>query len=469
MERTTLSTDPEWQKSLQQIASRQAERLGPGDWDTILDEKSVANVLDPLREYFTGHQIYALLVPSADGGESESLLIEELFKQFVFESELTILVLLPQSVESSINIVDPFPALASLANRAMAAPVAIFWTREETAFALPLSKAKDFFVRYIGSGNFSSDELNKLFRAEDKKNPPKRILHLSDLHFGDPQANRRKNYLKNHIAVVAQDADRVVISGDFFDTPDADLRSIFDEFRSDLQEWTKKTPILVPGNHDVRTKGNAIKRWGRNAEHVVDIGIEPIVIDDELRSIFYCFNSCDGGDFATGRVGEGQRLDRASRFEQLARKRQELRSFSKIAIVHHHPYSYDTAPTTTYEKILSYLYKNPERFVAFENARDFVNWCGVRGVSLILHGHKHVPHNVMATFEVRDQTKELMVVGCGSTTGVENKPMCYNIINLDPQSGRWSVSFFHDPDGDGSGFTLQNVTLDLRSELPVGD
>lgn len=42
--------------------------------------------------------------------------------------------------------------------------------------------------------------------------------------------------------------------------------------------------------------------------------------------------------------------------------------------------------------------------------------------------------------------------------------MCYDTIAMDPSTKRWSVLFYHDEKRDGSGFGLQNVTLDLRAD-----
>ena len=93
----------------------------------------------------------------------------------------------------------------------------------------------------------------------------------------------------------------------------------------------------------------------------------------------------------------------------------------------------------------------------FENADEFLKWCSARGVSLVLHGHKHVPRQKIGL-------DDMLIVGCGSTTGVENSPMCYDVVTVDPNTARWSVSFYHDPNADGSGFKVQNVTLDSSPE-----
>jgi hypothetical protein len=134
----------------------------------------------------------------------------------------------------------------------------------------------------------------------------------------------------------------------------------------------------------------------------------------------------------------------------------------KIASVHHHPYAYDTSPAKLYEKILAGLFGGEDKFIAFDGADEFMQWCAARGISLVLHGHKHVPHRAEASIHVGQKIYNVVVVGCGSTTGAGGRPMCYDKIALDPTTKRWNVLFYHDEIGDGSGFRLQNVTLDLR-------
>ena len=260
-----------------------------------------------------------------------------------------------------------------------------------------------------------------------------------------------------------------MISGDLFNEPKAELRSLFDEFHLDLISLTQKAPIIIPGNHDLRRSGNELFGVGRNSDQFVDLPFEPIVPDDDLKAVFFCFNSCEGGNFATGHVSEKQRLERGASFERLVRQSPKIKDYSRIAVVHHHPYTYSSEPTVLYEKMLAWFSKKEDRFVAFENADEFLNWCGARDVSLILHGHKHVPHVIMAQLEIRQRQREVMIVGCGSSTGVEQKPMCYDIITLDPNTRRWTTTFYYDPSGDGAGFDSQNVTLDFSKLRALTD
>jgi 3',5'-cyclic AMP phosphodiesterase CpdA len=278
---------------------------------------------------------------------------------------------------------------------------------------------------------------------------------LSDFHFGTREATRRRSWLKEQLTTELAAIDRVVVTGDLFDNPEEPLRESFDEFRIDVENITGKDLLVIPGNHDVRRNGNALGPFGRNPEYISDLRWSPVVFDEELQTVFFSFNSCETGNFARGSVGERQKLDRAVLFDRERRRRPEVDRFLKIALVHHHPYAYGSMPTALYERLLSSLFGGEEKFIAFEEADAFIEWCASRDVSLVLHGHKHVPHLTMV--------REITIVGCGSTTGIDGKPMCYDIVTMDPATKHSNVLFYHDENGDGSGFKLQNVAIDMRS------
>jgi hypothetical protein len=116
-------------------------------------------------------------------------------------------------------------------------------------------------------------------------------------------------------------------------------------------------------------------------------------------------------------------------------------------------------PTAFYDKLLRFIIRSEDKFLRFDNADRFLDWCTEREVSLILHGHKHVPHHITTT---TPQDQEMMVVSCGSTMGAEKSALCYDIITVNKQTGRWNVTFYHDPSGTGAKFKEQEVTIDLR-------
>ena len=200
----------------------------------------------------------------------------------------------------------------------------------------------------------------------------------------------------------------------------------------------------------------------------MDIGWQPLVIDDDLECVFFCFNSVEVGNLARGSVTDSQRMRIASLFnEQLAERRRngenDLNAYTRIALVHHHPFAYETVPTAGYDTFLRVITGNEDTFTRFEEAEQFISWCAERQVSLILHGHKHVPHHVQADVDVRGQRHTMVAVGCGSTTGAENSPLCYDVVSLNPTSGRWGVSFYCDASNSGAGFRQQEIIADTRS------
>jgi hypothetical protein len=184
--------------------------------------------------------------------------------------------------------------------------------------------------------------------------------------------------------------------------------------------------------------------------------------------VFFCFNSVEEGNLARGTVTDSQRMRMASSFneERTRRKRQQkpdIDAYSKIALVHHHPFAYETVPTARYDAFLRTITGHEDTFTRFEHAEEFVSWCAERKVSLILHGHKHVPQHAQANVYVSGECHTLVVVGCGSTTGAENSPLSYDIVSLDPTTGRWGVTFYYDASKSGAGFRQHEIIADTRS------
>lgn len=458
---STQGSPDDWTSQVADAAREQFERLNfqvgePANKQPV-DSRPY---LDPLRTYFTGYDFYALVLPGDDGADDRTL---RFFREAGFSSGTNGLILLPSKRDERglAQFVDPFPALQVLADQPVAPPGVLFWTRLGSACALSLQDAFDFLRHDL------LDALSGGLRATDRaiahqasRRSSKRILHLSDLHIGLAEATQRRSYLKRHVRDLLPSIDRVAVTGDLFDTPTENHRASFDEFRRDVEEGTSKRLLVVPGNHDMRTKGNALGRLGRKAEFVTDLDWSPIDVDDDMQAVFFSFNSSETGEFARGSVSLRQRLSRAERHDEEIHRRKQVRDYFNVALVHHHPVDYGSQPTALYERILA-RFGGDDRFIAFQESEDFLKWCVGRQVGLVLHGHKHMPH--LATVRpTRGDDSAVTVVGCGSSVGAEGKPMCYDIVTIEPDTKRWSVSFYQDERGDGSGFALQNVAIDLR-------
>jgi hypothetical protein len=172
--------------------------------------------------------------------------------------------------------------------------------------------------------------------------------------------------------------------------------------------------------------------------------------------------------FARGCVSDDQLRRMAEGFnEEFARRRRqkqkEFDRFTKIALVHHHPFAYETAPSAGYDTFLRRLTGDEDTFTRFEEADRFLSWCAEREVSLILHGHKHEPHHVQAGISIEDKERTLVAIGCGSTMGAGGSPLRYNIVALNPSNCRWGVTFYEDASSSGAGFRTRELTIDTRT------
>jgi predicted phosphodiesterase len=457
---------------------RQAAPKDRAPDDPFVPSELLANILKPLRKLFTGYSVYALVLPTYDDQSYDEQ--ARLFREIALLTEGDGLALMPRESGELFDVLEPFPALRALAEMPVEPPAVVFWSGLGAACALELEPARAFFhdtlLKQLRAGTTEKEkraEINRLILDQSAKAGIKRVLHISDLHFGDQTSDSSRRYIKSHLDNILCGIDRVVVTGDLFNSPDATLRNQFLDFRSDVERMTNKELILIPGNHDVRPRGNAVPGvLPPNYEFIVDIGLVPLLVDDDLCCVFFCFNSVEEGNLARGCVTASQRMRMAALFnEECARRRRrgaaDIDKYIKIALVHHHPFTYETIPTARYDKMLRKVTGDEDSFTRLEDADEFVSWCAEKGVSIILHGHKHVPYHIQADVEVDGRIRTMMVVGCGSTTGAEGSALCYDVVSLNPTTRRWGVTFHRDPSKSGAGFRLQRITVDGRSAKSV--
>jgi predicted phosphodiesterase len=434
---------------------RRSVRHSLGKNDEYFSSETVARLLEPLREFFEGYSLYALVL----GERNTHKQVDDFFQRAAMSERIDTFVAMPMDFSNFSTIVDPLPLLNVLAESSSTPPLVVFWTSMGSALALPLEKSREVFSLLEQIPDRNAQSVEAVLRECQPDRIAKRILHISDLHLGCTTVQGRRHYLKTHLKKLSADADRIVATGDLFDSPDESFKQLFLEFRDDVRAYTKKELIVVPGNHDVRPRGI----MGRNYEPIVDLGFVPLVCDDELRTVFLCFNSNENGMLARGHISNSQRLTVATQLEDLERRKPETSQYTKICLVHHHPIKYADRSTDWYQRIGRGLFGNSEQFEELENAAEFMQWCTGRSVSLVLHGHKHIPRRVIAERTARQQTKEITVIGCGSTSGVKGSPLCYDVVYLDPDTGRFNIKFFQDDSNDGAGFgEVEMVAIDLR-------
>jgi UDP-2,3-diacylglucosamine pyrophosphatase LpxH len=282
----------------------------------------------------------------------------------------------------------------------------------------------------------------------------RRILHLSDLHFGTKYASRNKAYLLGRLEEIKHSIDRVVITGDLSDNPSERDADDFYDFRTSCQRISRNEPIVVPGNHDQRWLGNIAGGEGRLAE----LEWSPVVHDDDIRCVFFCFNSAIKGDFARGRITNRQFMRVATKFQNDGNLKLRIREYLRIALVHHHPFSYQVEPVTLIQRVLRKVKLTDEPFMRLEDSEDFVKWAARMNVEIILHGHMHEQIYLKKDVQVPEGWRSLCAVECGASLGAEGTSLTYNLISWDSSSKRWTVTFWADP-GDGSGFSRQAIAV----------
>jgi 3',5'-cyclic AMP phosphodiesterase CpdA len=319
-----------------------------------------------------------------------------------------------------------------------------------------------------------NDDVEKIDRQLREYKPPlrsKKILHISDLHFGSKYADRYHVLLAEKLASVVPQVNKIVITGDLFDNPKKQARQTFQAFRAELRRMTQKDedPIVIPGNHDQRWMGNRLWIFGKRLDQLVDLQWSRLVIDNQLQTVFFCFDSARHGNWARGSVSREQMIEMGAAFEQACNQRPEVRRFLSIALIHHHPFSFKTAEFTFLERTMLQFGISDETFLQMEDAEEFVTWCARRGVSAILHGHKHVAHDAVRRVNIvrggGTVQREIRAIGCGSSLGMDGTALSFDVVTWDERSGKWGVSFFSDP-GDGSGFDREYVAL-TEVESPI--
>src|SRR5262249_6555059 len=156
---------------------------------------------------------------------------------------------------------------------------------------------------------------------------------LSDLHFGAASVAENVIMLEAQLDKVITDVDRVVITGDLFDTPDPTFAAAFRTFDASLQRLSRKTPIVIPGNHDIRLLGNI----GSFYKHIAATRWQTIVVDEEIGVNFSCFDSSEEGAFARGKITEAQLQRVGGALQNELATHPEYEDHLHVALVHHHP------------------------------------------------------------------------------------------------------------------------------------
>lgn len=425
--------------------------------DLLVPAPIVGGLLKELRSQFDRYPIYALAV--GDGYP-----LQELARELaVMPTNGQLLVLIPDyaSGGTNLDVLDPLPSFSAALHAAPEWPGVLFWSQTGvTAFArfeevFDLAhKLQEVATSSLSSAfEFSYETRAYLLSRYDhvlrdwssrKHRRYRRLLHLSDLHFGTSEALGNQAILEAELRDVVQTVNRVVITGDLFDTPKSDYATLFTNFRNNITHLAGgKEPISITGNHDQRMIGI----FGENYKQVALIGSRKIVVDDDCKMIFVCFNSSENGVLARGLIGKSQFQQLGGEYRTLTAARPELRNYLPIVLVHHHPFSFDVPSETLTQRFLRAIGIREDITLQMVDAVALHHWCVDWNVKTILHGHKHKARYEEREIFREDEQMYLTAIGCGSSLGAEGFPVSYNLLEWDEGAQRWMASFFQSENG----------------------
>ena len=444
----------EWSHKISAIAqhaSTRLEEIADSHETLVLFSSTVRRLLEDLRIEFADYSIYALAV-----GADERLreIARELAMKPMYGQHL---VLIPEyhDAEHNFEVLDPAPAFSAALNASPDWPGFLFWTQTGTTAFARLDDAlrladelrhgmedpRPFPPFHSRAG---LDQILRRWTKEMREQRSRRLLHLSDLHFGTADATENQALLDAELRDIAQDVDRVVITGDLCDTPNSNYLTAFTNFRNNITHMSGgREPISITGNHDQRLIGLI----GDNYKQVAVIGSQSVIVDDHCEMIFICFNSSEKGQFARGKITASQFRRLGGEYRTLLAARPKLKKYLPIVLVHHHPFSFDVQPETLMQRVLCAVGFPDESFLKMIDAEHLHQWCLDWKIKTILHGHKHKARYAEREI-VRDSDRmRLTAIGCGSSLGAGGSPVSYNILQWNSNAQRWVVSFFQSSNG----------------------
>ncbi|MDB6153733.1 MAG: hypothetical protein JWL90_2186 [Chthoniobacteraceae bacterium] len=251
----------------------------------------------------------------------------------------------------------------------------------------------------------------------------RRIIHLSDLHFGriDPA-------ILDPLLAFIPDAkpDLVVVSGDLTQ------RALAEEFKAAraFLDAIAFPQIVVPGNHDVPLHNPFTRFFSalHKYKKYINADLEPVYRDDEM--IVVGANTARSLTWKDGRINSCQ-ID--SIREQLCKAGDR----TKIVVTHH---PFDLPEGAGNGRVVG---RSREAMVALAKC----------GVDMLLAGHFHIAHTGHTATRYKIQGHSALVVSSGTSTSTRGRgqPNSFNVIEMeqkeirierrvwDPGQGNFSV------------------------------
>ncbi len=240
----------------------------------------------------------------------------------------------------------------------------------------------------------------------------RRIVHLSDLHFGKDEL-KRVEPLRELINTI--NPDLIVLSGDFTQ------RAKPIEFQR-AQEFIKslERPVfVVPGNHDVPLY-NIFYRFlapFRRYKKYISHDLAPFYADDEIAILG--INSARSFAISSGRIS-------AYQIDAIEKNIQTLNpSLTKI-VVCHHPFDLPHTKNTHH----NYTHKVVGR------SKMAMDRLSKLGIDVFLSGHFHIHHIGDTTFryKIKDYCALIIQAGTAISKRLRGEPVSFNVLHIEKET-----------------------------------
>ncbi len=229
-----------------------------------------------------------------------------------------------------------------------------------------------------------------------------RIIHLSDLHFRGRKKER--DYADRIIDNIAANYAKVpvLITGDVTDSA---TRKQMTEARTILDRLAKTNPVLVaPGNHDYAWKGNVLrdegwKNWveilgeplgwtkrrpGWMTKHCDPLGVEGLGVWEAGKCVYFGIDSGDPEDKVTSAKG----FISKKMAQSLATTLKKYAGKTRIAFLHHHPFSDGVFMRLDGSKRLMNALSGNCELLLFGHEHEYGIWWNRDNIPLIISSHK---------------------------------------------------------------------------------
>jgi hypothetical protein len=438
-------SSPERMQELKGLTTSALDKLKGRD-----DDPTPVELLSDLRRFMGGRPWTALLIPSGRTETDRYICSQKLLNRLVgVRPGCPGLILQPAegSFNGILTLTDVFPAFEKALTQFEDWPGMLVWTRQRQSEFFPFPSEEQGDVEnssiWILSqlGDRMDADLNTLSRdygrhfpkAQRSRRHTLRIIHLSDIHLGSPEADEnlpRVHQIVRDTVKKVSDGSRILplVTGDLMDDPDLKSLNSVRLFMDFLSNLGTEQPISLLGNHDVRKNGYLAE----NYRMVMRLPTAPAGVEwfDDLGVGLVCFNSVIGGKVAAGSIGDAQLIDVGNAID----RKPHSDGYTLIGALHHHPVP--VAPPEWYqmpfyERFMGTFF---ERTESLEDADLFLRFVENRKMAAILHGHKHIPR-IESQWNPR-----IPIYGCGSTVGkVKSKDggayMSMNIVTIDTSRG----------------------------------